>query len=106
MPSAESTPASVHEPDAVRSTREDPVAAAGSELIGGPVGRHALFGRSWWTPVRVIALVAIGMFALGLVQKAPCYNGAWFFGASSQYTHACYSDIPHLYQGQIGRAHV
>ncbi len=40
--------------------------------------------------MRVIGLVAIGMFALGLVQKAPCYNGAWFFGASSQYTHACY----------------
>ncbi len=50
--------------------------------------------------MRVIALVAIGVFALGLVQKAPCYNGAWFFGASSQYTHACYSDIPHLYQGR------
>ncbi|CAM5376897.1 hypothetical protein SPURM210S_03235 [Streptomyces purpurascens] len=48
----------------------------------------------------MIALVAIGMFALGLVQKAPCFNGAWFFGASSQYTHACYSDIPHLYQGR------
>lgn len=100
MPSAESTPASVHEPDPVRPTTEDPVAAAGSELIGGPLGRRALLGTSWWTPVRVIALVAIGMFALGLVQKAPCYNGAWFFGASSQYTHACYSDIPHLYQGR------
>ncbi|NEY30739.1 DUF2029 domain-containing protein [Streptomyces sp. PRKS01-65] len=100
MPSAESTPASVHEPEPVCPTREDAVAAAGSELIGGPVGRRALPGRSWWTPVRVIALVAIGMFALGLVQKAPCYNGAWFFGASSQYTHACYSDIPHLYQGR------
>ena len=50
--------------------------------------------------MRVIALVAIGMFALGMVQKLPCYNGAWFFGASSQYTHACYSDIPHLYQGR------
>ncbi|KMS81272.1 membrane protein [Streptomyces leeuwenhoekii] len=100
MPSAESTPASVHEPEPVRPTREDAVAAAGSELIGGPVGRRALPGTSWWTPVRVIALVAIGMFALGLVQKAPCYDGAWFFGASSQYTHACYSDIPHLYQGR------
>ncbi|MEV5882284.1 glycosyltransferase 87 family protein [Streptomyces sp. NPDC052020] len=100
MPSAESTPASVHEPEPVRPTREDAVAAAGSELIGGPLGRRALPGTSWWAPVRVIALVAIGMFALGLVQKAPCYNGAWFFGASSQYTHACYSDIPHLYQGR------
>ncbi|GKQ38669.1 membrane protein [Streptomyces sp. A012304] len=76
------------------------MAAAGSELIGGPLGRRALTGTSWWTPVRVVALVAIGMFALGMVQKAPCYNGAWFFGASSQYTHACYSDIPHLYQAR------
>lgn len=100
MPSAETTPASVHEPEPVRPTREDEVAAAGSELFGGPIGRRALLGTSWWTPVRVVALVAIGMFALGLVQKAPCYDGAWFFGASSQYTHACYSDIPHLYQGR------
>ncbi|MGW7046673.1 glycosyltransferase family 87 protein [Streptomyces avermitilis] len=100
MPSAETTRASVHQPEPVRPTREDEVAAAGSELIGGPIGRRALFGTSWWTPVRIVALVAIGMFALGMVQKLPCYDSAWFFGASSQYTHACYSDIPHLYQGR------
>ncbi|MEU1160736.1 glycosyltransferase family 87 protein [Streptomyces sp. NPDC090075] len=100
MPSAETTPVSVREPEPVRPTREDAVAAAGSELIGGPIGRRALLGTSWWTPLRVVVLVAIGMFALGLIQKAPCYNGGWFFGASSQYTHACYSDIPHLYQGR------
>jgi uncharacterized membrane protein len=100
MPSAETTQASVREPDPVRPTRDDEIAVAGSELIGGPIGRRALLGTSWWTPVRVVALVAIGMFALGLVQKAPCYNGGWFFGASTQYTHACYSDIPHLYQGR------
>ncbi|GAA2269708.1 membrane protein [Streptomyces ruber] len=100
MPSADTTQVSVDEPDLVRPTREDEIAASGSELIGGPVGRRALLGTSWWTPVRVIALVAIGMFALGMVQKLPCYDGAWFFGASSQYTHACYSDIPHLYQGR------
>ncbi|OXY93362.1 hypothetical protein BEK98_23200 [Streptomyces diastatochromogenes] len=98
----------MHEPEPVRPadaepvrpTREDEVAAAGSELIGGPIGRYALLGTGWWTPVRVITIVAIGMFALGLVQKAPCYHSGWFFGASSQYTHACYSDIPHLYQGR------
>ncbi|MFB7596355.1 glycosyltransferase family 87 protein [Streptomyces sp. NPDC056160] len=100
MSSAESTQASAQAPGPVRPTEEDEVAAAGSELIGGPVGRHALLGTSWWTPVRVVALVAIGVFALGLVQKAPCYHSAWFFGASSQYTKACYSDIPHLYQGR------
>jgi uncharacterized membrane protein len=99
MPSAESTQASTLS-DPVRPTQEDLVAAAGSELIGGPLGRRALLGTSWWTPARVIALVAIGVFALGLVQKAPCYNGGWFFGASSQYTHACYSDIPHLFTGR------
>ncbi|MER5970807.1 glycosyltransferase 87 family protein [Streptomyces sp. NPDC002055] len=84
----------------VRPTTEDEVAAAGSELIGGPAGRRALPGTGWWTPVRVVALVAIGMFALGMVQKLPCYNGAWFFGADSQYTHACYSDIPHLFSAR------
>jgi uncharacterized membrane protein len=84
----------------VRPTVQDEVAAAGSELIGGPVGRRARLGASWWTPVRIIALVAIGMFALGMVQKLPCYNGGWFFGAGSQYTHACYSDIPHLYNAR------
>ncbi|WP_328670247.1 glycosyltransferase family 87 protein [Streptomyces sp. NBC_00328] len=100
MPSAETTRASVHEPELVRPTRDDEIAAGGSELIGGPIGRRALLGTSWWTPVRVVALVMIGMFALGMVQKLPCYDGGWFFGASSQYTHACYSDIPHLYQGR------
>ncbi|GHF43040.1 membrane protein [Streptomyces mashuensis] len=91
---------SVRDDQLVRPTVEDEVAAAGSELFGGPVGRRALLGVSWWTPVRVIALVAIGMFALGMVQKLPCYDHGWFLGATTQYTHACYSDIPHLYNGR------
>lgn len=100
MPSAEMARASADQVEPVRPTQEDEVAARGSELIGGPLGRHALTGTSWWTPVRVIGLVMIGMFALGLVQKAPCYDGGWFFSAGAQYSHACYSDIPHLYQGR------
>ncbi|MFD6417521.1 glycosyltransferase family 87 protein [Streptomyces sp. NPDC060194] len=84
----------------VRPTREDEVAAAGSELFGGPVGRRAVLGLHPLSPVRVVALVMIGMFALGMVQKVPCYDWAWFEGAASQYTHACYSDIPHLYAGR------
>ncbi|MEU8677403.1 glycosyltransferase 87 family protein [Streptomyces sp. NPDC048560] len=99
MPSAEDT--SVHqERPVVRPTHRDEIAAAGSELIGGRVGRWALLGKGPLTPVRVIALVAIGMFALGMVQKIPCYEWAWFRGTTSQYTHACYSDIPHLYIGR------
>ncbi|AIA04714.1 membrane protein [Streptomyces noursei ZPM] len=91
---------SLRQDEPVRPTRRDEVAAAGSELIGGPIGRRALLGAHWLSPVRVVALVAIGMFALGMVQKLPCYNGGWFFGATSQYVHACYSDIPHLYSGR------
>ncbi|MBM7437933.1 glycosyltransferase family 87 protein [Streptomyces sp. HB132] len=99
MPSAEDT--SVHQqPSVVPPTRQDEIAAAGSELIGGPAGRWARFGSGPLTPVRVIVLVTIGMFALGMVQKIPCYDWAWFRGTSSQYTHACYSDIPHLYVGR------
>ncbi|WP_049575276.1 glycosyltransferase family 87 protein [Streptomyces sp. SBT349] len=85
---------------AVRPTAQDEVAAAGSELIGGPTGRRAVSGGGWWSPMRVIALVVIGMFALGMAQKAPCYESGWFQGPADQYTHACYSDIPHLYEGR------
>ncbi|GAB3950530.1 glycosyltransferase family 87 protein [Streptomyces sparsus] len=91
---------SLRDDNPVRPTVEDGVAAAGSAFLGGPVGRRARLGTSWWTPVRVVALIALGMFALGMVQKLPCYNGGWFFGQGSQYVHACYSDIPHLYTGR------
>jgi uncharacterized membrane protein len=99
MPSAEEKTVHQNRSD-VAPTRRDEIAEAGSELIGGPAGRWARPGSSRLSPVRVVALVAIGMFALGMVQKMPCYNWAWFRGASSQYTHACYSDIPHLYLGR------
>jgi uncharacterized membrane protein len=79
---------------------EDPVAARGSEVLGGPPGRRAAWGAGWWTPVRILAATAIVMFALGMVQKYPCYHADWFFGVNDQYTHACYSDIPHLFQGR------
>ncbi|GAA5005474.1 glycosyltransferase 87 family protein [Kitasatospora paranensis] len=79
---------------------EDPVAAAGSEVFGGPPGRRALLGVSWWVPARVLAVLTIAVFVLGLAQKAPCYTDGWFHGATAQYTHACYSDIPHLFSGR------
>ncbi|WP_374986793.1 glycosyltransferase family 87 protein [Streptomyces fradiae] len=101
MPSPQQTPPQPRVPHdgrpVVCPTREDEVAATGSEVIGGPVGRRARLGTDPLTPVRVVVLVALGTFALGMVQKLPCYNWAWFRGAASQYTHACYSDIPHLF---------
>ncbi|MDH6576372.1 putative membrane protein [Kitasatospora sp. MAP5-34] len=79
---------------------EDPVAEAGSEVFGGPPGRRALLGVSWWVPARFLALAVIVTYVLGLAQKLPCYDGGWFHGATAQYTHACYSDIPHLFTGR------
>ncbi|MBM9505968.1 glycosyltransferase family 87 protein [Actinacidiphila acididurans] len=82
----------------VRPTDEDPLAASASELIGGPAGRRVLTGgRRWWNPLRVMVLVLIGVFALGMAQKASCYSSGWFQPGDPQYIHACYSDIPHLY---------
>ncbi|MFC8171228.1 glycosyltransferase family 87 protein [Streptomyces sp. NPDC012438] len=100
MPSLQKSSAPRERSQTVIPTHRDEVAAAGSELIGGPYGRRALPGTGRLSPVRVVALVAIGMFALGMVQKLPCYNWAWFRGTTSQYTHACYSDIPHLFSGR------
>ena len=76
---------------------EDPVAAAGSEILGGAPGRRALLGVGWWTAARVLAVCTIVVFALGMVQKIPCYDSGWFYGTTAQYDHACYSDIPHLF---------
>ncbi|MFE5589310.1 glycosyltransferase family 87 protein [Streptomyces sp. NPDC056549] len=100
MPSLQKSSAPRDRSQTVIPTHRDKVAAAGSELIGGPYGRRAAAGTGQLTPVRVIALVALGMYALGMVQKLPCYNWAWFRGTTSQYTHACYSDIPHLFAGR------
>ncbi|MFI6447617.1 glycosyltransferase family 87 protein [Kitasatospora sp. NPDC050543] len=79
---------------------EDPLAAAGSEVMGGPPGRRALLGVSWWIPARVLALTVIVVSMLGMVQKLSCYDSGWFQAGSAQYVHACYSDIPHLFGGR------
>ena len=84
--------------DRVHPTRDDPVVTSLSESVGGPLGSHA--GRHpWWTPVRVVLALAALCFALGMVQKAPCFQDSWQDG-SARYTHMCYSDLPYLYTGR------
>jgi uncharacterized membrane protein len=82
----------------VRPTEDDSIAAAFSRGVGGPVGDHA--GRhSWWTPVRVILAMTAICFALGFVQKTPCYHSQW--GSNeTRYSDLCYSDLPYLYVGR------
>ena len=82
----------------VHPTRDDPVVAALSEGIGGPVGARA--GRHpWWTPVRVVLALTALCFALGMLQKGNCYEDTWSDG-TARYTHMCYSDLPFLYTGR------
>ena len=42
-------------------------------MIGGPLGTHALVGRSrFWTALRAVLLLAVVVLALGWLGKAPC----------------------------------
>ncbi len=82
----------------VHPTRDDPVVAALSEGVGGPVGTRAS-RHPWWTPTRVVLLVAAAVFALGMVQKSGCYERQWIYD-DHRYTHMCYSDLPYLYTGR------
>lgn len=79
-------------------SREDPVVAGLSEVVGGPLGDHA--GRHpWWTPVRVLLVLTALTFALGMLHKAPCYSDGWS-GDRARYGYMCYSDLPYLYAGR------
>ena len=101
-------------PRSVAPTRMDPVAAAASEIIGGPLGRYAALARpservrhtarSLWQPA---AAVLVGLssltVALGVLQKAHCFGRGW--NTPDQFWHACYSDLPVVYQSS-GLGHV
>ncbi len=84
--------------EVVAPTREDPVARAASEVVGGPLGDHARPHR-WWTPLRVLLAVACLAWVLAIVQKAPCIRDGWN-GEDTRYAQLCYSDLPYLYVGR------
>jgi uncharacterized membrane protein len=82
--------------DIVAPTRDDDVVRLGSEVIGGPLGRHALIGsHRWWTPMRVLLVMVFVVSGIGIISKQHCRADGW--SAPGQYTHGCYSDIPPLY---------
>jgi uncharacterized membrane protein len=91
-------------PDPVPSTavvapsHDDPFVRGGSAIIGGPLGRHAGSGWSWWTPMRVLIGLVLASSVLGYMQKLPCRSQPWQGGF--QYSHACYNDIYPLYYGE------
>ncbi|WP_049799581.1 glycosyltransferase family 87 protein [Prescottella equi] len=85
----------------------DPLTSKLASTIGGPVGRHALIGRTrFFTPMRVILLLAVVFLALGWFTKAGCIQQApvgadgalgldW--SGNRQYVAMCYSDTVPLY---------
>jgi uncharacterized membrane protein len=79
----------------VRPSREDPLARAASEAVGGPVGDRSR-PHPWWTPVRVVLAVTALTFVLGMVQKTPCVRNDWV-SSDLRYGAMCYSDAPYLY---------
>jgi uncharacterized membrane protein len=82
--------------EVVAPSRADATVKAGSEVLGGPLGRCARTMIGWWTPVRVAVVVALFSYLFGYFLKAPCLIRGW--GGITRYSHVCYSDIPPLYQ--------
>jgi len=87
--------------DRVVPTWTEPVARRASRIIGGPLGRHAQVGRQWfWTPLRIVLLLAALVLAGGWLFKAPCLNEQQTaqgpqlnWQDNRQYTAMCYTDV-------------
>ncbi len=75
--------------------REDPVAESTVVGIGGPIGRWARLGAGWWTPVRVLVVLATFSYVLGYVLDLSCRAQGW--RTPERYEHLCYTDIAPLY---------
>ena len=92
-------------------SRNDVLGAALSHVVGGPVGRHALIGRTRvLTPLRVMFMIALVFLALGWSTKAPCLQTVGT-GSPDQrvanwenqraYYEFCYSDTVPLYGAEL-----
>jgi uncharacterized membrane protein len=92
-------------------SRTDLLGAALSNVVGGPVGRHAVIGRTaFLTPLRVMFLIALVFLALGWTTKAPCLQSTGT-GPGDQrvanwqnqraYYELCYSDTVPLYGAEL-----
>ncbi|MEV0427696.1 hypothetical protein [Micromonospora sp. NPDC050495] len=86
-------------------SRSDGFVRGASELIGGPLGDHAVAldrpaGRDgrFWTAARIVLALVCLTLALHWVQKSPCQDGAW--QNNSQYTRMCYTDVLALYYAE------
>ncbi|MFZ0902395.1 MAG: glycosyltransferase family 87 protein [Mycobacterium sp.] len=92
-------------------SRTDFLGAALSNVIGGPVGRHAVIGRTTFlTPLRVMFLIALVFLALGFSTKAACVQSTGTGPGEARvanwqnqraYYELCYSDTVPLYGAEL-----
>ncbi|WP_280832680.1 glycosyltransferase family 87 protein [Mycolicibacterium frederiksbergense] len=92
-------------------SRNDRLGEALSQTVGGPVGRHALIGRTrFMTPLRVMFVIAVVFLALGYSTKAACLQTIGNGTAGERvanwqnnraYYELCYSDTVPLYTAEL-----
>jgi uncharacterized membrane protein len=92
-------------------SRNDVLVGSLSQVIGGPVGRHALIGRArFFTPLRVMLVIAVVFLALGYSSKAACLVSTGSGTADQKvanwqnqraYYEMCYSDTVPLYTAEL-----
>ncbi|MGV0743479.1 glycosyltransferase family 87 protein [Mycolicibacterium sp. XJ870] len=92
-------------------SRNDRLSSALSQVIGGPVGRHALIGRArFMTPLRAMLVIAVVFLALGYSTKAACLQSTGTGTAGQRvanwennraYYELCYSDTVPLYTAEL-----
>ncbi|WP_426564205.1 glycosyltransferase family 87 protein [Angustibacter sp. McL0619] len=81
----------------VAPSREDPLVRRFSAVVGGPAGDRIRGGRhGWWTAARVLVVLAMVALSFGVVEKQHCRAQGWT--SPDQFFHACYSDLPLLYE--------
>ena len=92
-------------------SRTDVLGAAVSDVVGGPVGRHAMVGRTRvLTPLRVMFLIALVLLSIGWSTKAPCLQTVGSgppdrrvanWDNQRAYYELCYSDTVPLYGAEL-----
>jgi uncharacterized membrane protein len=92
-------------------SRTDVIGASLSNVVGGPVGRHALIGRTrFFTPLRVMLAIAVLFLAFGYSTKAACLQSTDTGTADQRvaiwenqraYYEFCYSDTVPLYTAEL-----
>ncbi|SDP52898.1 Uncharacterized membrane protein [Pedococcus dokdonensis] len=77
--------------------RADVLPSGSLAVAGGPLGRHVSARAVSWVAAVVPLLVATAAtMALSVAERAHCIQKGWT--GSDQFWHACFSDLPALYQ--------